>query len=135
MKGRKKGVLYLCMVLVAIHLGQFSIFQCSCIFRVLACLKQTPNFQGKNKKQHPVGQGEREHAHGNKTFRCIKNKEQLNVGEASSITNSFCYKGTLKKIASKLKKKPNNRNLSGTETIMDRMTFLTRFQSYEVILQ
>lgn len=103
MKGRKKGVLYLCMVLFAIHLDQFAIFLL--YLRVLTCLKQTPNFQGKNKKQHPVGQGEREHAHGNKTFCCIKNKEKLNVGEASSITNSFCYKGTLKRTASILKKK------------------------------
>lgn len=42
-KGRKKGVLYLCVVFFAIHLDQFSIFQCPCIFRVLTCLKETWN--------------------------------------------------------------------------------------------
>lgn len=95
--------------------------------RVHTCLKQTPDFQGKNKKQHPVGQGEREHAHGNKTFCCIKNKEKINVGEASSITNSFCYKGSLKRTASILKKTKKskwNRNSNGSHDLSDKVSVI-----------
>lgn len=91
-KGRKKGVLYLCVVFFAIHLDQFSIFQCPCIFRVLTCLKETWNFFLEGGKRGnttlPVGKKRRAHAYPEKTFCCIKNKEILKVGEASSIANS-----------------------------------------------
>lgn len=56
-KEREKGVLYICMVFFAIHLDQFHIFQCSCIFRVLSCFKETPNSE---EKSHftPIGESE-----------------------------------------------------------------------------
>jgi len=56
-KEREKRGLYLCMVFFAIHLDQFYILQCPCIFPVLTRLKETPNSEGKKK---PTPTGERE---------------------------------------------------------------------------